>query len=187
MGGFHLIEPIGADSSSPVANTGTEEQPVSAVVDVVPMDTAPEGTNTNLEKGPPPSGDQPEPEEGRVTILTLEMLRELIKDPNFEIRVTEAEITDRSKGDGLSKIIFILQTSWFITQCLARHVQGLDLTQLELTTLALASLNGITFFLWWDKPLGAQTPVHVELKRRLTDSERDAAGVSGLLFGCLLF
>jgi len=36
--------------------------------------------------------------------------------------------------------------------------------QLELTTLALASLNGITF-LWWDKPLGAQDIVRVRLKR----------------------
>ena len=67
-------------------------------------------------------------EKGRVTILTLEMLRELVKDPSFELRITEDEISDRSKGDGLSKLIFILQTSWFIVQCIARHMQGLDLT-----------------------------------------------------------
>ena len=81
---------------------------------------------------------------GRVTILTLEMLRELVKDPSFKIRITENEISDRSKGDRLAKFIFIVQTPWFITQCIAHYVQGLDSTQLELTTLAMASLNGIT-------------------------------------------
>ena len=145
-----------------------------------------EGTNLNAdaEKGPaPPSGNKPELEEGRVTILTLEMLRELVKDPEFEIRITEDEITDRSKGDGLSKIIFIFQSSWFMLQCLARHVQGLSTTQLELTTLALASLNGITFLLWWDNPLGAQAFVRVHMKRKLTDVERAVEGVSYFFAG----
>ena len=115
---------------------------------------------------------------GRVTIMTLEMLEELVKDEAFEIRLTEDEISDRSKGDGLSKFIIILQSSWFIMQCIARHVQGLDLTQLELTTLAMASLNAITFILWWEKPLGAQGNVYVHLNRQLTDKERNVAGVS---------
>ena len=72
----------------------------------------------------------------------------------------------------------MVQTSWFIIQCLARHIQGLDLTQLELTTLALASLNGITWILWWQKPLGAQAILYVYLTRRLTDEERNVADVS---------
>jgi len=100
------------------------------------------------------------------------MLRELVKDPEFKIQITEEEITHRSRGDALSKLIFILQSTWFILQCIGRRFQGLDLTQLELTTLALASLNGITFGLWWNKPLGAQAVVRICLKRKLTDSER---------------
>src|SRR6266511_2975997 len=110
------------------------------------------------------------------------MLREFVKDREFKIRITEEEITHRSKGDALSKIIFILQSTWFITHCLARWVQGLNLTQLELTTLALASLNGITFALWWDKPLGAQAVVRVHLKRKLTDAEREAGHVRDFFF-----
>ena len=121
-----------------------------------------------------------EMEKGRVTILTLEMLRELVKDPSFKIRITEDEISNKSKGDELSKLIFILQTSWFIIQCIARHVQGLDLTQLELTTLAMASLNGITCILWWQKPLGARGIMDVYLTRQLTDVERNVADVSFL-------
>ena len=103
-----------------------------------------------------------------VTILTLELLRGLIQDPEFEIETTEDEIKDRSKGDALSKFLFVVQISWFVVQCIARRVEGLSLTQLELTTLALASVNGISIFLWWEKPLGAQTAVQVTLHKRLS-------------------
>ena len=149
MGGILLVEPVDVDVKMEIdKQTG-------------PLDE---------EKGPASS-------EPRETILTLEMLVELVKDPGFEIQITAEEIADRSKGDTLSKTIFILQTSWFIFQCIARHVQGLSITQLELTTLALASLNGITLLLWLDKPLGVETPARVEMKRLLTEKEREA-GVS---------
>ena len=40
--------------------------------------------------------------------------------PDIEIpKITAADIEDRSKGDVLSKIIAILQTTWFIVQCIA--------------------------------------------------------------------
>ena len=169
MGGFHLVEPPEVpDGGVPEANTDTQE--VLLV----------EGNNLkDTEKRHGPSEKKPE---GRVTILTLEMLRKLVKDSDFEIQKTENEITDRSKGDALSKLIFILQSTWFILQCIGRRVQGLDLTHLELTTLALASLNGITFLLWWDKPLGAQAIVRVHLKRKLADSERQPEEVSVMFF-----
>jgi len=114
-----------------------------------------------------------------VTILTFEMLRELVQDRdlNLRINITEDEIKDKSKGDGLSKTIFIFQTSWFIVQCLVRHLQGLGVTQFELTTGALASLNAITLLLWWKKPLGVRAPMRVLLPRALTERERNA-GVS---------
>jgi len=184
MGGFQLVEPVEGNSASPEASTGTEQVAPDDVVNIQPTAAnAPsaEGPNADAEKGPAPL------EEGRVTILTLEMLRMLVKDPEIRIRITEDEITDRSKGDALSKIIFILQSSWFIMQCVARRVQGLSLTQLELTTLALASLNGITFLIWWDKPLGACMPVRVYLKRKLTDAERNTAGVSNFNLEVFLF
>ena len=145
------------------------QPPVSSVVGSV-----------DVEKGPSPL--MAENEGGRVTILTLEMLRELVKDPSFKIQLTEDEISDRSKGDEFSKLIFILQTSWFIVQCIARHIQGLDLTQLELATLAVASLNGITCMLWWHKPLGARAIVQVYLTRKLTDEERNVPGDVSVFF-----
>ena len=88
--------------------------------------------------------------------------------PRFKERVeivfptiTAAEIQDKARGDFLSKAIAILQTIWFIVQCIARGTQGLALTELELVTLALASLNGVMYFFWWDKPLGVNEPIKV--------------------------
>ncbi|KAF8656117.1 hypothetical protein AX16_002755 [Volvariella volvacea WC 439] len=74
--------------------------------------------------------------------------------------VTEEEIQDKSKANSLSKVIVVMQTSWFVFQCIARHAQGLVVTQLELVTLAFVTLNIITYFLWWSKPLNAEYPVY---------------------------
>jgi len=176
MGGFHLVEPVGE------MPTGQQQ----ARSDVQASMSQVEGTETDAEGGYARSGNAPELG-GRVTILTLEMLRELVKDTEFRIQITELEIADRSKGGALSKVIFILQSSWFILQCIGRLVQGLSVTQLELTTLALASLNGITFILWWDKPLDVRAPVRVYMKRKLTDAERAAERVSVLFSVCFHF
>src|SRR6266511_3715331 len=73
--------------------------------------------------------------------------------------ITTTEIHDKARGDFLSKAIVILQSLWFIIQCVARGKQGLALTELELVTVALASLNGVMYFFWWDKPLGVNEPV----------------------------
>jgi len=59
--------------------------------------------------------------------------------------ISSAEICDKARGDFLLKAIAILQSLWFIIQCVARSKQGLALTELELLTLALGSLNGVMY------------------------------------------
>jgi len=81
-------------------------------------------------------------------------------------RISEAEIADKSKGDAISKGVVILQTGWFVTQCIARGVQGLPITELELVTVAFSSLNFVIYLLWWDKPQSVQRGVRVYKKRR---------------------
>ena len=94
--------------------------------------------------------------------------------------ITEEEIQDKSKGDYLSKGIVIVQISWFIVQCIVRAAYGLAITELEVVTLAFAVLSGITYYLWWHKPLdvrcsvpvyllpqlnqGPQSPIHEEIQ-----------------------
>ncbi|KIK08796.1 hypothetical protein K443DRAFT_84407, partial [Laccaria amethystina LaAM-08-1] len=78
--------------------------------------------------------------------------------------ITEEEIGDKSKGDMLAKSLVVFQTFWFIVQCIARGVQGLVITELELVTLAFAALNGVMYFFWWHKPLDVRSPVTIYLK-----------------------
>jgi len=73
--------------------------------------------------------------------------------------ITEKQIKDRSKGDGLTKTIVVIQTSWFILQCIARRVEHLPVTELEIATVAFAILNFATYWLWWDKPLNVRCAV----------------------------
>jgi hypothetical protein len=76
-------------------------------------------------------------------------------------RILEAEIQDKSKGDGLSKTFALVQTMWFILQCISRATENLPVTELEVATCAFAVLNFATYILWWNKPLNVSRPVLV--------------------------
>jgi len=116
-----------------------------------------------------------DPKEQTRTVLTIDYFKE---NPNIDMpKITVDKIQDKSKGDVLFKLIAILQTTWFILQCIARGKQRLALTELELVTLALASLNGVTFAIWWHKPLGVQEPVEIYLRTEVRNVE-DATQVS---------
>ncbi|KAF9473615.1 hypothetical protein BDN70DRAFT_964162, partial [Pholiota conissans] len=86
-------------------------------------------------------------------------------------RITKEGIQDRSKGDIISKTIIILQTTWFIVQCIARWSQHLPVTELEVVTLGFAILNGITYALWWNKPQNVGRPVFLERERLIPTSD----------------
>ncbi|KAF8645313.1 hypothetical protein AX16_007910 [Volvariella volvacea WC 439] len=83
--------------------------------------------------------------------------------------IPEKEIKDHGKGDLLAKAVVVVQTTWFVAQCIARHVEGLVLTEIELVTLAFATLNVITYGLWWDKPLNVEYPIYFDEKGVRTD------------------
>jgi hypothetical protein len=75
--------------------------------------------------------------------------------------VTEDEIKDKNKADAVTKVLALLQTTWFMLQCAVRLSQRLAITELELATVAFSLLNAITYALWWDKPMDAQCPIRV--------------------------
>jgi len=91
-------------------------------------------------------------------------------------KISKADIEDKSKGDAISKGVLILQTGWFVTQCIARGVQGLPITELELITVAFATLNFVIYLLWLEKPLNVQRGVRV-YKKRTTDPPTDDGDV----------
>ena len=74
---------------------------------------------------------------------------------------TEAEIKDKDKSDWFTKPLVLLQTSWFVMQCIARAIKQLPVTHLEIVTLAYAAMNFAIYVFWWNKPLNVDRPVRV--------------------------
>jgi hypothetical protein len=102
---------------------------------------------------------------GPLRMLSLQDIEELVKKDEIEYPIiSKEEIKDKSKGDALAKGLVLIQTTWFLLQCVARGVQHLSLTELELATAAFAVLNIVTYVLWWDKPLNVECPVQVRKK-----------------------
>ena len=109
-----------------------------------------------------------------IGVLYSERLEKLLEEEQIDMpTIDEEDIQDRSKGDGLTKALVIAQTTWFIMQCIARRVQGLVVTELELVTLAFATLNSVMYFLWWNKPLDVESTCPVYLKRARVEGENN--------------
>ncbi|KAF7973375.1 hypothetical protein HWV62_15467 [Athelia sp. TMB] len=75
---------------------------------------------------------------------------------------TDNELGDKSKGDTLSKTVAVVQTLWFIAQCIARRVQDMAITNLEIMTLAYTVITVAMYAAWWHKPLNVRCPVRVK-------------------------
>ncbi|KIJ07202.1 hypothetical protein PAXINDRAFT_103058 [Paxillus involutus ATCC 200175] len=90
---------------------------------------------------------------------------EYLKNESFvNPDITEEEIADRSKSDGLAKVILVLQLSWFILQVVVRGTHHLAITLVEIDTLAMAALSIPMFFFWWNKPMAPRRPHILYLK-----------------------
>ncbi|KAF9442586.1 hypothetical protein P691DRAFT_779324 [Macrolepiota fuliginosa MF-IS2] len=95
-----------------------------------------------------------------VKVLTFRRMLMAIQRNEINIPyIAEEDITDKSKGDFLTKLLVVAQTTWFVIQCGIRWRLGLPLAELEVLTLAFAALNGVIYGIWLDKPQGAQVPI----------------------------
>ncbi|KAG0695634.1 hypothetical protein DFH29DRAFT_1083282 [Suillus ampliporus] len=66
----------------------------------------------------------------RATLTPGELLH-FVREGSVDMPdITEADVEDRSKGDGLSKAIAIIQLLWFVLQLITRYVQNLPTTLL---------------------------------------------------------
>ncbi|KAF2638366.1 hypothetical protein P280DRAFT_83144 [Massarina eburnea CBS 473.64] len=72
--------------------------------------------------------------------------------------VPENQIKDKSKADGLSKLLVVLQAGWMIIQTLARVQQKLPVTLLEINTMGHVVCAFALYALWWSKPLDIKDP-----------------------------
>lgn len=74
---------------------------------------------------------------------------------------TDDELSNQSKGDFLSKGIAMLQTLWFVVQCITRLIEHLPLTNLEVMTLAYTFMTMAMYVAWWNKPLNISCATRV--------------------------
>ncbi|KAI5819294.1 hypothetical protein BZA77DRAFT_276262 [Pyronema omphalodes] len=63
-----------------------------------------------------------------------------------------SEIDDKSKASGIAKILVCFQTGWILLQCLARHLNGLHITMLEMNTAVHVLFAIVMYGVWWRKP-----------------------------------
>ena len=85
---------------------------------------------------------------------------------------TKEEIKDKGKSDWLAKSLVLLQTSWFVMQCIARAIEHIPVTHLEIITLAYAAMNFVIYIFWWNKPLNVNRPVQVFRKSEPSATQR---------------
>ena len=83
--------------------------------------------------------------------------------------ISRKEIWDKSKADLFAKTIASAQAAWLVTQVIARGIQHLPVTVLELSTIALVACSAATSFFWLRKPLGVETPTALHLKQPIAD------------------
>jgi hypothetical protein len=86
--------------------------------------------------------------------------------------VTEGDIKDKSKADGLAKLVALLQVSWLVIQCITRAVYHLPLSTLEITTLAYVACMIFSYYFWWNKPYDVAIATSVDLDH-LSDADLD--------------
>ncbi|KAJ3759365.1 hypothetical protein EV360DRAFT_42030 [Lentinula raphanica] len=90
--------------------------------------------------------------------------------------IDEDEIEDRSHSDAYAKIIALVQTSWLIIVLIARWVERLPFTELEVMAVAFATINIMTYIFWFKKPLEVQYPMLVRPDNCINGGSEPAEG-----------
>lgn len=109
--------------------------------------------------------------------LTGEYLARCINDFDFP-NITEGEIKDKSKTDGLAKAFSVFQISHLVLSLIVRRSQGLPSAQLEILTLAFAICGVATYAIYWYKPKDVSFPIQV--RRRSTRDDETPTGIAHL-------
>ena len=78
--------------------------------------------------------------------------------------ITRDEIWDRSKADYFVKIVACVQSGYMVIQCIARRVQSLEISCLELSTVAFVMCTAISYFFWIDKPLNVTKAISIKME-----------------------
>jgi len=89
-------------------------------------------------------------EQNRFNKLDAQGVKHVLDLRLSDLGLVDTDIEDKSKSGFLSKGFAVVQTSWFLIQCVMRVVQRLPVTEIEITTFAFAILNSTIYVLWWN-------------------------------------
>lgn len=84
-------------------------------------------------------------------------------------KISRNEISEKSKADNFAKVIAGAQSGWFMIQIIARAVEGLGVTLLELSTICLMTCTGSALFFWFYKPLDIRTQTSIHCNRTISE------------------
>src|SRR5271156_1131736 len=73
-----------------------------------------------------------------------------------------AKIQALQKSDKLAKALVCLQVSWLIIQAIARRIEELPITLLELNTIAQVWITLVLYGLWWCKPQDIAESIEID-------------------------
>lgn len=138
MGGFHYFRIAAADSSPETESQSSAQSPAT-----------PDSQATVVNA-----------KEDAVYPLDKEEVISMIRKGVIKLPPKE-EIQDKSKSDAFAKLLLVVQTLWFVLQCITRLGQGLPTAELEIATLAYTAVNLGILFTWWDKPQNVDCPIRV--------------------------
>ena len=83
--------------------------------------------------------------------------------------ITTRKIWDRSKADHLIKSIVCVQICWLMITVIARVIQKIAVTTLELATVSIVFCTIATFFCWLHKPTDVRTPIDLHIASSTAD------------------
>ena len=89
--------------------------------------------------------------------------------PYSVVAIDTRVISEKNKGGGLVRFITVSQILWFSVNSIARVVQHLDLTTMELSTLAFIICTLGTYVLWANKPMDVENPIVLTPNTTLRD------------------
>lgn len=96
----------------------------------------------------------------------------------ISFNLEEEDIRDRSKADPFTKAFALVQAGWLVLQSCARKSAGLQITELELMTMAFTACALVTYILWWHKPFDAERSAIVSLPKSCHNVIQDVQGYS---------
>ena len=105
------------------------------------------------------------PESDEIMPNRIESLRKAVVSGQIkEPPISQEELKSRSKSDGVVKLIALLQITWFGLQALFRAIQHLQVTPLEIMTVAFLVLAMLIYAIWWNRPQDIEYPIIITLQ-----------------------